>query len=79
MYTILNMCIISTRSLHTRQITELRNNYTTYNVLRVDLCANGVGAYVSYAPPLPTGLRMHVQILTHATEEGVVFLVTLSH
>ena len=49
-----------TRSLRTRQIAELRNNYTTYinlRMLKVDLCANGAGAYAPYAPPLPTGLQ----------------------
>ena len=33
-----------TRSLRTRQM------------LKVDLCASGAGAYAPYAPPLPTGL-----------------------
>ena len=33
-----------TRSLRKRQM------------LKVDLCANGAGAYAPYAPPLPTGL-----------------------
>ena len=50
-----------TRSLRASQIAELRNNYTTYMNLRmfkVDLCANGAGAYAPYAPPLPTGLCM---------------------
>ena len=50
-----NMCIIVllnslkvgvTRSLRTRQM------------LKVDLCANGAGAYAPYAPPLPTGLHL---------------------
>ena len=49
-----NMCIIVllnslkvgvTRSLRTRQM------------LKVDLCVNGAGAYALYAPPLPTGLQ----------------------
>ena len=48
-----HMCIIVllnslkvgvTRSLRTRKM------------LKVDLCANGAGAYAPYAPPLPTGL-----------------------
>ena len=48
-----HMCIIVllnslkvgvTRSLRTRKM------------LKVDLCANGAGAYEPYAPPLPTGL-----------------------
>ena len=28
----------------------------TRQMLKVDLCANGAGAYAPYAPPLPTGL-----------------------
>ena len=40
-----------TRSLHTRQM------------LKVDLCANGAGAYAPYAPPLPMGLRIKIRIV----------------
>ena len=28
----------------------------TRQMLKVDFCANGAGAYAPYAPPLPTGL-----------------------
>ena len=31
----------------------------TRQMLKVDLCANGAGAYAPYAPPLPTGLIVH--------------------
>ena len=39
-----------TRSLRARQM------------LKVDLCASGAGAYAPYAPPLPTGLQMYTYI-----------------
>ena len=41
-----------TRSLRTRQM------------LKVDLCANGAGAYAPYAPPLPTGLGIMIMPLS---------------
>ena len=32
-------------------------SFRTRQMLKVDLCANGAGAYAPYAPPLPTGLQ----------------------
>ena len=32
----------------------------TRQMLKVDLCANGAGAYAPYAPPLPTGLMLYI-------------------
>ena len=43
----------------------------TRQMLKVDLCANGAGAYAPYAPPLPTGL------LTTAPTCGSVYLLVL--
>ena len=31
-------------------------------MVKVDLCANGAGAYAPYRPPLPTGLHMNSRI-----------------
>ena len=33
-------------------------SFRTRQMLKVDLSANGAGAYTPYAPPLPTGLCM---------------------
>ena len=65
-----NMCIFKvgvTRSLRTCQNAELLYNVYLLRMLKVDLCANGAGAYASHAPPLPTGL------VTDKTEWGVYF------
>ena len=53
-----------TRSLRTRQM------------LKVDLCANGAGAYAPYAPPLPTGLSDRMLCGTYSPPQSEVKMRT---
>ena len=63
-----NMCITLLESRRDMLAPEIKTlSYATTIqrtltlMLKVDLCANGAGAYAPYAPPLPTGLDEEVK------------------